>query len=83
MVCLKIPNCTHIVCVVLIVVVLIAITEILFPCVVCIVLTGTPIVVRSKTFHKGVYINTRLLIFIAELSKTFYFFSVLDSPVFN
>jgi predicted membrane protein len=76
MVCLKIPNCTHIVCVVLIVVVLIAIIEILFPCVVSVVLTGTPIVVRSNTLHKGVGINTRLLIFIAALFKTFNFFSV-------
>jgi len=79
MVCLKIPNSTHIVCVVLIVVVLIAIIEILFPCVVSLVahvLTGTPIVVRSKTLHKGVNINTRLLIFIAALFKTFNYFSV-------
>ena len=66
----KIPNSPHIVCVVLIVVVLIAIVEILFPRVVCLVvriLTGTPIVVRSKTLHKGVDINARHLAFIAEL----------------
>jgi len=45
----KIPNCTHIVCVVLIVVVLVAIVEILFPSVVVIVLGRTPIVGSSKT----------------------------------
>jgi len=50
----KIPNSTNIFVVVLIVVVLIAITEILFPCVVCLVahvLTGTPIVVTGKTSY--------------------------------
>jgi len=69
----KIPNSTHSVCVVLIVVVLIAIVEVLFPSVVVIVLGRTPIVGTSKTANrknKGVYINTRLLIFIVELFKT-------------
>ena len=48
----KIPSSADIVVVVvLIVVVLIAITEILFPCVVCVVLTGTPIVVTGKTSY--------------------------------
>ena len=60
----KIPNCTHVVCVVLVVVVLVAIVEVLIPGVVIIVLTGTPIVVIGKTtnnINKGVQINTRHL----------------------
>ena len=71
----KTPNSTHSVCVVLIVVVLVAIVEVLYPCVVVIVLGRTPIVGTSKTANrknKGVHINTRLLIFIVELFKTNY-----------
>jgi hypothetical protein len=45
----KIPNSTHIVCVVLIVVILVSIIEILVPGVVVIVLARTPIVVICKT----------------------------------
>jgi hypothetical protein len=44
----KIPDSTHIVCVVLIVVVLVAIVEVLFPRVVSIVLRRTPIIVIGK-----------------------------------
>ena len=47
----KTPNSPHIVCVVL-VVVLIAIVEVLVPCVVVIVLAGTPIVGTSKTTNQ-------------------------------
>jgi len=46
----KTPNSPHIVCVVL--VVLIAIVEVLVPCVVVIVLAGTPIVGTSKTTNQ-------------------------------
>ena len=44
--------------------VLVAIVEVLVPCVVVIVLAGTPIVGTGKTANrknKGVHINTRLL----------------------
>jgi len=71
----KIPNSTNPICVVLIVVVLVAIVEVLFPSVVIIVLGRTPIVGTSKTANrknKGVHINTRHLIFIVELLKTNY-----------
>jgi len=80
----KIPNSTHIVCVVLIVVVLVAIVEVLVPRVVVIVLAGTPIVGTGKTANrknKGVHINTRLLIFIVELFKTI--LSVSNNSHFN
>jgi hypothetical protein len=46
---LKIPDSTNIVCVVLIVVVLVAIVEVLFPRVVCIVLRRTPVIATGKT----------------------------------
>ena len=68
----KIPNSTNPICVVLIVVVLVAIVEVLFPRVVVIVLGRTPIVGTSKTANrknKGVHINTRHLIFIVVLLK--------------
>jgi len=74
----KIPNSTNPICVVLIVVVLVAIVEVLFPSVVVIVLGRTPIVGTSKTANrknKGVHINTRLLIFIVELFKANYLVS--------
>jgi hypothetical protein len=48
----KTPDRSNIVCVVLVVVVLIAIVEVLIPCVVIIVLTGTPIVGSGKTPHE-------------------------------
>ena len=49
---LKTPNSTHSVCVVLIVVVLGTIVEVLFPCVVIVVLAGTPIVGTYKSNRK-------------------------------
>jgi len=48
----KIPNSTNPICVVLIVVVLVAIVEVLYPSVVVIILGRTPIVGTSKTANR-------------------------------
>ena len=65
----KTPHGPNPIIVVLIVVVLVAIVEVVFPSVVVIVLGRTPIVGTSKTANrknKGVYINTRHLVFTGE-----------------
>jgi membrane protein implicated in regulation of membrane protease activity len=79
----KIPDCTDTFVVVLIVVVLVAIVEILFPGVVRTVLRRTPIVVVRKAtnkLNKGVNARIAALVSLVVVSHSLYRFSYKTMP---